>query len=178
MELARNQQHKMNDEQKRIAEWLAKQDSELGQLYEGAVRMIQDRSFPGRLWLVCHAVREIRNRLPEAVAGRGVVKRLEYSQVVDALEKAWERTGLGGVRLADGDEKRSEQKIPQEVVVLISDLVTKHKEVAGRKRENIKRLIITLEPENKDFQASLFPVINRLIEETDWFEERTCWKNY
>jgi hypothetical protein len=57
-------------------------------------------------------------------------------------------------------------------VVLVSDLIAKHKAVAGRKRENARRLLIAFEPENKDLQASLRPVINMWIEETDWFEER------
>lgn len=172
MELARNQQHKMNDEQKRIAEWLTKQDSELGQLYEGAVRMIQDRSFPGRLWLICHAVREIKNRLPEAVAGKSIIGRLDYTQKVEELAKACEGAGLGSVRVVEREEQEVEQKIPQGLVVLLNNLVTEHKAIAGKKHENTKRLIITLEPENKNLQASLVPVINRWITETDWFEER------
>jgi hypothetical protein len=172
MELERNQQQKMNNGKKRIAKWLDEQDLALGELYDGAIRMIQDRNFPGRLRFICHAVREIRNRLPEAIAGKSTLGRLDYSQKVEELAKACERAGLGSVRVVEEDEQRAEQTIPKELVVLISDLIAEHKAVQNRKLENTKRLIIALEPENKNLQTSLVPIIKRWIEETDWFVER------
>lgn len=49
--------------------WFQRNAPSLGELYEGALRMFFAPEFPGRVRFVAHAVREIRNRLPDAIAG-------------------------------------------------------------------------------------------------------------
>ena len=133
----------MDAKQKRILVWLKDEvDSELAELYEGAVKMIKDGSYPGRQRFICHAVREIRNRLPEAVAGRGAIGRLYYTQRVEELAKACERTGLEGVKVKDGEEQGARQKISQEVMTTLINLISEHKAVAGRRHENARRLLV------------------------------------
>jgi hypothetical protein len=56
------------DSRRDLVEWFAKNAPSLGQLYVASLRMLDDRDFPGRGYLICHAVREIGNRLPNVVA--------------------------------------------------------------------------------------------------------------
>ena len=77
----------MDNNQKRIFEWLKEQDECIGELYEAAVRMVEDDSLPGRKRLICHAVREIRNRLPEKVGAEGIRKRVDYTNEVEEETK-------------------------------------------------------------------------------------------
>ena len=157
--------------QARIFDWLRQVEPGLAELYEGAVRLTEDQSFPGRGRLICHAVREIRNRLPDAVAGKGMSSRLDYRQEIDKLADAYERSGLGSVREQSkqtGDEQRS----GREVFVLLEQLIKKNERVESAKERNAKRLLIEIEPDNKQWEQSLTPVVEKWIEETEWFVQR------
>ena len=164
----------MDERQKGILDWLREVEPELGELYEGALEMVNHRGFPGRERLICHAVREIRNRLPNAVAGKRAIKRLDYPEQVALIAKAWERAGLGGVyeKQNAGTNNEVGQHVPREVLVLVDELVRRHGQVKHRKEENARRLMTALEPENKQLSASLAPVVGKWIEVTEWFVER------
>src|SRR5712691_4920516 len=49
--------------------WLERVAPQLACLYAGAVAMAANHEFPGRVVFVWHAIREIRNRLPDFLAG-------------------------------------------------------------------------------------------------------------
>ena len=73
----------------RIFTWLQELSPELAESYAGAVKLIEDASIPGRGRFICHAVREIRNRLPDKVAGKLDIERLEYKYEVEVLAKGY-----------------------------------------------------------------------------------------
>jgi len=164
----------MNERQRRIFDWLQQVGPDLAELYEGAVKMTEDASFPGRGWFICHAVREIRNRLPNSVAGKHSIRHLSYPEEVTLIVKAWERAGLEGVyekkKAKASNEPR--QFVTREVLAVIDGLMRRHKEVKNRKEENARRLLIALEPENEQMKSSLNPVVEKWIDETEWFVER------
>jgi len=164
----------VSERQKRIINWLKEVETELGELYEGALRMIKNRFFPGRDRLICHAVREIRNRLPNAVAGKYAVERLNYPEEVTPIAKAWKKAGLEGVYEKQSAKTSNEpgQFVPREVLVLVDKLVKKHREVKNRKEENARRLLIAIEPENEQMKSSLTPVVEKWIDVTEWFVDR------
>src|SRR5437879_13040955 len=76
----------------RVAKWLDELAPSLGELYRGALELVQT-AVPGRVRFICHAVREIRNRLPDALSGeeRG---RIEYPDLTRSIAKEWEKAGL------------------------------------------------------------------------------------
>jgi len=164
----------VSERQKRIINWLREVETELGELYEGALRVIKDKSFPGRDRLICHAVREIRNRLPNSVAGKHAIERLSYPEEVTLIEKAWERAGLEGVYEKQSAKASNEpgQFVAREVLAVIDGLMRRHKEVKNRKEENARRLLVALEPENEQLRSSLTPVVKKWIDETEWFVAR------
>ena len=164
----------VSERQKRIINWLKEVETELGELYEGALRMIKNRSFPGRERLICHAMREIRNRLPNAVAGKNAVELLIYQEEVTPIAKAWDKAGLEGVYEKQSTKASNEpgKFVPRDVLVLVNKLVKKHREVKNRKEENARRLLISIEPENEQMRSSLTPVVEKWIDVTEWFVER------
>ena len=164
----------ISERQNRIINWLREVEPELGELYEGACEMIKNRSFPGRDRFICHAVREIRNRLPNAVAEKYAVERLNYPEEVTPIAQAWKKAGLESVYKKKSDETGNEpgQYVPREVFVLVNRLIRRHGEVKNRKEENARRLLIALEPENEQLRWSLAPVVDKWIEETEWFVDR------
>jgi acyl transferase domain-containing protein len=60
---------KIADQRAQIRAALAKHAPALVEAYDAAVRLSGDETFPWRLRLVAHAVREIANALPEALLG-------------------------------------------------------------------------------------------------------------
>ncbi len=74
--------------------WFQRNAPSLGELYEGAVRLIFDTRVPGRVRFVSHAISEIRNRLPGIVSGNRAGGRLDYTSRLDEIVKAWRRARL------------------------------------------------------------------------------------
>lgn len=52
-----------------LAAWIRRYAPSLADLYQAAVLLLYGAAVPGRVVLVCHAVREICNRLPGRVSG-------------------------------------------------------------------------------------------------------------
>lgn len=78
----------------KILEWLQEQAPPLAQLYEGAVCLVFEQPIPGKLRFVAHAVREIRNRLPDYISSGNGHKRLEYTKEVERLLEIWQGCGF------------------------------------------------------------------------------------
>ena len=77
----------------RLHGWLLERAGHLASTYRGALQMAMDESFPGRVHFVAHAIREIRNRLPNAIAG--VEKRgPTYETLASNLRAEWEQAGF------------------------------------------------------------------------------------
>ena len=99
----------MNERQRRIYDWLKEIESNLSELYGGATKLIEDKTFPGRERLICHAVREIRNRLPKAVAGEGILEEADEFHAVSpvkVLDLADDALGGQVARVAFIEERR------------------------------------------------------------------------
>jgi hypothetical protein len=161
----------MDAKQVRIFDWLMQVDSGLAELYHGAVKMLRDENFPGRGRLVCHCVREIRNRLPNAVAGKATLSRLDYAKEINKLARAYEKAGLGSIHESK-EQNETGKLMGYEVLTLLHEIIKKHEEVKNIKQENAKQLLMELEPENKRMQQSLIPIVGKWIEETEWFVQR------
>jgi hypothetical protein len=142
----------------------------LAELYKGAVCLIFERLVPGRLRFVSHAVREIRNRLPDYIPSEKSGKRLEYKDELDQLVIIWQSSGfsLDEVRLND-----REITIPPQLFDNIQALLKKHKAVSTN---NIEKAIYFFEscfPENQLSRNRLLPIAKHWWEVTEWFMKKT-----
>lgn len=84
----------MDADRRRILEWLEANAPALVPVYDGAVRMILEPEFPGRVHFIAHAMREIMNRLPDAFTDDDHTGRVEYPELVGDIAACWKEGEL------------------------------------------------------------------------------------
>jgi hypothetical protein len=154
--------------------WFQRNAPSLGELYEGGLRLIFDVSFPGRVRLISHAVREIRNRLPDVIAGEKG-GRVEYVNRLDEIASRWKRAGLSGKDVSGtpivggGPTSLGGILISRDLFLRISALVEDHIESRERPVDKAFRFFETIASENQALRDSLRPIILQWMEVTGWF---------
>jgi len=140
---------------------------------------------PGRIRFVAHAVREICNRLPDAVSGVEAVPRLDYKTRLDEIAKVWQRNGLGldgsAPDMFSGAMPKPEapERVPMDraLFVSIAALVRDHSEGRERPEESAVRLFEAIAPENRALRETLAPVIRQWVGIGKWSVARAHdWK--
>ena len=163
-----------DDKRTRLKNWIASKSSFLGGLYEGAVMILcGNPPLPGWRHFTAHAVREIRNRLPDCVAGTESVSRLDYHQEVRKISAAWAAQGLPTARSVGTEATTSTEtsiSISKEIYDSISKMVKDSSEVSDRKYRSAYRLFHTLVPEGEFGEKE--PIIQEWIGVTDWFANK------
>jgi hypothetical protein len=131
-----------------LRDWLQRTAPQLAEVYAGAVTMAFDRNFPGRVVFVWHAIREIRNRLPDAVASEVDSSSLEYRQLVDAIQRCWIDDGWpndGAIALSDSREPSASgparYEVSRDLLLAVGRLVGGHAAIADRNLANAQRLL-------------------------------------
>jgi hypothetical protein len=142
--------------------------------------MLYETPVSARERFVAHAVREIRNRLPERITGEKR-KRVDYEGHLKQLIGLCEQHGLSldDVRPIAPTESSEEAGLPEEmslpegVRVKFVEMVRDHTEGSERLRESIVRMFAEAAPENQEYRETIRPVAERWFETTKWFMERT-----
>lgn len=175
----REQPDYWTQQRRELRAWFERNAPSLGELYEGALEMVFREDFPGRVRFVSHAVREIRNRLPDVIAGPKTRGRLDYVSLLDKIAEVWERHGLpldgslpAKVTSSDTLPSSNDVPIPLEVYNMIVGLVSNHVQTRESFRETVKRLFQAIDPNNSASEATLRPRIEFWIESTKWFVKR------
>src|SRR5438270_1585735 len=154
------------ESRKEILAWLKRNAPSLAELYEGAVLILYQHSLPGRTRFIGHAVREIRNRLPDAVSGATRRQRLDYTNRVAAISDAW-RAGPHEPLIPSDAEFLSSSSVNSPELIginpqvhrLINDLVADHTKVPETRAEAANRFFEQCAPENKELRVTMMPVI-------------------
>jgi hypothetical protein len=134
-------------ERLKIKDWLASVAPSLGELYEGAVRIVFELRLPGYTRFLGHAVREIRNRLPSEISGSQPVKYLAYKNRVDEIRDHWTKAGLGtngkipivGMPADSAQELPAQISLPYDLTLLIAELIADHEVTKDRPRDVASR---------------------------------------
>src|SRR5438067_12665202 len=100
-------------------------------MYASAVSLMHDHPLPARVRLVSHCVRDIANRLPEAVGNRLIASRVDYTSLAGKITATWPRPVVQH-RQAETPEVPPEVSIPGAAYVAIDQLVRAH--LAGNQR--------------------------------------------
>src|SRR5712692_1930710 len=146
-----------------LREWLTRNAKSLAELYEGAVVILyeHDPLLPGWSRLVAHAVREVRNRLPDAVAGKKVGERLDYPSRLDEIAGMWSDAGLATAAtpaapsvLDVAPAANPGVLVPRGVYDRVSDLIREHEEARERPVDSAFRLFEAISPGNKGQRAA------------------------
>jgi len=167
---------------KELSSWLNRNASSLGELYDGAVVLMEENRLPGRVRFVCHAVREIRNRLPDVMSGSKSTERLDYVNRLDALAKTWTKEGFGFSGITVGPsfsndsgntEPVNDVRVPRPLFARVAKLLGDH--VTARERPSAKaaRLFQGCVRETSGTFNPLQPIIRQWLQVTDWFMQRT-----
>jgi hypothetical protein len=167
-------------ERQELRLWFERNAPSLGELYKGAIEMVFNEIFPGRVRFVSHAVREIRNRLPDVIAGPVSTNQVQYINRLDDLSKVWKKAGLSldgslPIKLTNNEQipPIKEVPIPVKIYKEIAKLIRDHEEARKKPYEEFKRLFQAIDPKNKEAEATLRPRIDNLRKNTEWFVART-----
>jgi hypothetical protein len=164
----------MREDQERIAQWLTKRAQELGGVYKDAVRLIGDSSYPGRSHLICHAARDICNRLPDLMCGL-VVQENQHRQL-NTLSALWSRHKLETMELGqlsstdpDGAEAITREiGVPLDVFRQFELVIKHHRQIPTINRERATRMFEILAPENAGRTEVTHPLT------AQWIELKQC----
>lgn len=155
--------------------WFQRNAPSLGELYEGALRMVFDSQFPGRTRYVAHAVREIRNHLPDVIAGIRSGGPLPYVNRMDDIAEKWKKAGfaLDGSSPTSVTDKQSflsaDVPVPRHLFLKIASFVRDHMEAREKRSDAAFRLFGAISPENQQLRDTLRPAIHQWLEVTERF---------
>lgn len=164
-----------------ILDWLRRNGGDsLADFYEATIRLISDVAFPARFRLIGHSVREIRNRLPDVIAGRMRGGRLDYVSPMDAIAKEWERAGFGqdgSLPISDRASQTSSTAqpgitIPVKLYGRIGSFINAHLTARDKKSDAAIRLFKACDTNNRHGET-LNPVISQWLDVTEWFMRKT-----
>jgi hypothetical protein len=155
-----------------IKHWMQRNAPSLAELYEGAVILLDDKPLPGRVRFIAHAVREIRNRLPDTISGPTKKQRLDYTSRLDDIAKH------PGVQTLITD--LSDTTIPATTTITIDRTLAKkigkllndHRKTRAKPLDAARRLFQGLAPENTPLRDTLTPVLQQWLTITKWFVDR------
>jgi hypothetical protein len=177
----------MTKERLHLCAWMRRNNAaSLAELYEGAVRLLVEAKLPGRVRLISHAVREIRNRLPDVISGTRSTARLDYKSRLDRINKKWQRSGLrldaslpeGGFEADPGAPRSPNIEVAREVFAEIAGLVKDHEETRTKPLDTAIRLFEACAPENQRIRDTLRPIILQWLRVTDWFMSKAHDSGY
>ena len=141
---------------RQLLNWFKAEAAPLADSYEGAVRLLNDSTFPGRLHFIAHAVRDIADRLAFVLDPTLDGTRVQYESSLDSIGEKWPRIeGLDDE--ADDADMRSHIEIDFDLALLIDKLVTDHRERRTRPSqfELLFRTLARREPSRAGFNRRL-----------------------
>ena len=159
----------------RLREWFGQEAPSLGELYVGCVEMLYVQPVAGFTRFVAHAVRDIRNRLPDIVAGREGGGQFQWKNRLDRLEEVWLNAGLPleGRPALVGSLGPTGQgvSVPPNVFRHVQATVRDHRAGREKPQRAAERLWEGLGSSAED-RTTIIPVINEWLEVTEWFVSR------
>jgi hypothetical protein len=166
----------MRPDQERITEWLSERAPQLADVYQAAIRLLGDATFPGRQHLICHAGRDIGNRVPDVIAGR-TSKRVENTEDLDTLSTLWADNGLDRIDFIPTSEDAESSTslvnasvaISQQVFKQMHIVVNRHRQGSQNNQKRAMKMVEAAAPENIGRQEVLVPLAKQWTELTRWF---------
>jgi hypothetical protein len=141
----------------------------LAELYEGAVTLLYTNPIPGHVRFISHAVREIRNRLPDAIAGPTKTTVLQYKNRLDTIAALPSVDALianiGGTTAPATTSITIDRQLADKIAALLQD----HLNTRAKPIDAARRLFQSIAPDNTRAHDTLTPILQQWITTTDWF---------
>lgn len=121
--------HLMNWPKKRyeLLNWFRSNAAPLAEAYEGAIRLLGEENFPGRIHFIAHAVRDIADRLVFVLDPQLKGRRVDYAGQMDGIEKLWPELQTFLAK-ADGSVAQDTVTIKYRLAAKVESLVKAHSE--------------------------------------------------
>ncbi|MBL8762357.1 MAG: hypothetical protein JNL50_13760 [Phycisphaerae bacterium] len=157
-------------ERRELLEWFRKDAISLADAYAGAVHLLQDQTFPGRVHAICHFVRDIFDRLPFALQPHLESQRVQYEGELDEIAKRW--TPIEPIHRSEaGVEADHFIQVPLEVARRLDALVNDHR-ARRRRPKNVELLFqYLMQQEGADAESSR-AIVDQCVKTHAWFVSR------
>jgi len=150
-----------------LLDWFRKNAKPLAEAYEGAILLLNDKTFPGRIHFIAHAVRDIADRLASVLDSQLARSQVQYKNEMDQIEKQWPNLDL----LKDRKDKKG---MPEKVTIdyrlasMIDSLVAEHRkrQKAPSNYESLFHFLMRREPSKANVNQR---IVNDFKEMRDWF---------
>lgn len=153
-----------------LHDWLRTNAPPLAEAYEGAVELLGTPTFPSRIPLICHLVRDFLDRLPYALEPSTEGHRVPYEETMDKLAKIWPPSM--SITRVDGTMQGDTVTISHQAAHMIDGLLNHHRE--RRSRPHSSELLIRALTRRLTTPAQVNLRLAEEIKEIHkWFVKRT-----
>ncbi len=175
--MAKDQRLQLTPRQQELLGWFDRNAPSLREPYEAAIRLLSDPSFPARVHLIAHLVRDIANRLPDVIEGT-TSKRLDYANMLDGIAQRWQKHFYPKTDYSDTQAPSTHVSgpLPSQLFKGLHKLVTLHLNSRNRPRpeERLFRSEMLAEVESPEL---LRPMEKQFHELHEWFRAKAHLSN-
>jgi hypothetical protein len=164
-----------NPLRRELLKWFRDNAESLAEAYEGAIRLVDDGNFPGRIHFVAHAIRDISDRLVFVLDPQLKAGRVQYEYEMDRIEKLWPQ--FPSVQYTNYGAAQTETvPVERKVVSLIDSFVKAHRERRQRPSNHdlLFHFLMRKEPLQTEGNQRLVMEFKRT---RDWFMRITHLRN-
>lgn len=158
-----------NSQRTQLLAWFKQNAPGLGELYKSALRSLHDKSLPARFIMLAHAVREIRNRLPDTVESIIKSKKISYENRLDEIISALKKNNfqLENMQLPASNEVVI--SLPHEASKLLAKLISDHSTGKNTGRRRIIDFFFAMAPEDVELRQLFVKMISEWYDVTERF---------
>jgi hypothetical protein len=164
------------DRRKQLLKWFERAALPLAAPYEGAVRLLYLKGFPGQVHFVCHVVRDIYQLLPEVLEPT-VRQRVQpthvYPGLLDELSKRWPRPLVASSPDESAGSGPAEfMPIAGSACQAVEKVLLEHAKVKGQPSsdETLVQVLFRLHPSHR--AAAPARLVEAFKRERKWFTDR------
>lgn len=163
-------------ERQEILGWFNRYAPSLGELYAGAVRLVFDYRLPGRIRFICHAVREIGNRLPDIVSGETGPSSVQHEERLNKLVKMRDVQRVSDLTVPKGEQPPvggpGRVLVPRQFFIQLMQLLADHELARNGARKRATRLFMSLSPPSHNVPEIIGPAIADWLRVINWFMKK------
>ena len=156
-----------------LLRWFQQAAPSLADPYRAAVELIANGSFPARIHLIGHIVRDICNRLPDFLGSAR--DPLDYSKELKLIAEVWPASATtANTAYSSGGEPFPDNMVllPKQAVVAVDALLRKHG-TGQRNRDVVAKMFALAAEADEAGQEQLRPIVDEFFKTGEWFMHRT-----
>jgi hypothetical protein len=159
-------------QRRELVQWLDDRAPSFTEGYVGAVRLLHTPTFPARVHLICHVVRDIYRHLPTALGAKSLPRPAEvFPNMVQSLAEQWEKFPPNDT--GQSESMGSDVVVSAQVHRCVVKLVEKRRELAAQPTVGKQLAIALFRSLDRRDDAFIHPWIIKAFDgEYDFFVRR------